>query len=75
MVICLPMEDWRESFRRYNPADVNHHLHAWNPQVLGNALVEAGFEVPPASISILTHYCWTPRFHWHLYRHLPLIRV
>ena len=70
LVICLPMEDWRVC-RRYYPADVNHHLHAWNPQVLGNTLTEAGFDVPPASISILTH-CWPPRIHRYLYRHLPL---
>lgn len=71
VVICLPMEDWRAR-RSYDPADINHHLHAWNPQLLGNTLMEAGFEVSPASISILTH-CWPPkRLHGYFYRHLPL---
>lgn len=70
LIICLPMEDWR-ACRSYNPADVNHHLHAWNPQVLGNTLVEAGFRISPSSMSILTH-CWPPKLRWYFYRRLPL---
>jgi SAM-dependent methyltransferase len=70
LVICLPMDDWRAQ-RRYNPEDLHHHLHAWNPQLLGNTLVEAGFEVSPASIAILT-YCWPPKYYL-FYRRLPLL--
>lgn len=69
-VICLPMEDWR-SFRRYNPAEINHHLYAWNPQLLGNLLFEAGFDINPGDIRILAH-CWPRGLHRFLYRFLPL---
>ena len=71
VIVCVPMEDWR-AWRDYNPQDVNHHLQTWNAQTLGNTLAEAGFEVTPARIRILTH-CWPPRFHGFLYRHLPLV--
>jgi SAM-dependent methyltransferase len=70
LIVCLPMEDWRVQ-SRYNPKDIPHHLHAWNPQVLGNTLVEAGFDVSPTSIGILTH-CFPPKFYPLLYRRLPL---
>lgn len=43
LVIYVPADDWRNE-RRYTPGDVNHHLHAWTPLVLGNLLEEAGFE-------------------------------
>jgi SAM-dependent methyltransferase len=70
VALCLPMEDWRVK-RRYVPGDRDHHLHAWNPQTFGNALVEAGFQVRPEDISILTH-CWPPRLRRVLYEHTSL---
>jgi SAM-dependent methyltransferase len=70
VLICLPMEDWRV-WREYDPGDLNHHLHTWNLQSLGNTLVEAGFTFRPADIKILTH-AWPPRWHATLYRVLPL---
>ncbi len=38
----------------YNPEDVNHHLHTWTPQLLGNSLLEAGFRSDQFSIQILS---------------------
>jgi SAM-dependent methyltransferase len=70
LVVCVPMEDWRVC-RQYKPGDINHHLYAWSPQLLGNTLKEAGFEVSPQDIRILTH-CFPPRrIKGHLYRRLP----
>jgi len=44
LVVWLPLDDWRAQ-RKLNPEDVNHHLYAWTPLLLGNLLTEAGFEV------------------------------
>ncbi len=54
LVLCLPIDDWRTQ-RAYNPQDVNHHLHTWTPQLLGNSFLEAGFRPDQFSIHILTH--------------------
>lgn len=54
LVLCLPIDDWRKQ-RVYNPKDVNHHLHTWTPQLLGNSLLEAGFQPDQFSIEILPH--------------------
>jgi SAM-dependent methyltransferase len=44
LVVVVPIDDWRGQ-RRYTPADVDHHLYTWTPQLIGNLLQEAGFEV------------------------------
>ena len=44
LIVCLPIDDWRYQ-RRYDPDDINHHLHTWTPLLLGHTLAEAGFEV------------------------------
>jgi SAM-dependent methyltransferase len=54
MALCLPIDDWRTQ-RTCKPADINHHLHTWTPQLLGNSLLEAGFRADHFSIRILTH--------------------
>lgn len=57
-VLCLPLDDWRTQ-RKYDAADVNHHLHTWTPLLLGHTLAEAGFHDP--DIRVLTH-AWPPGF-------------
>ncbi|HYA23183.1 MAG TPA: class I SAM-dependent methyltransferase [Terriglobales bacterium] len=54
LVLYLPMDDWRTQ-RVYDPDDVNHHLHTWTPQLLGNSLFEAGFLPHQFSIHIVGH--------------------
>ena len=71
VVICVPLDDWRTS-RVYDPTDINHHLHTWTPQLLGNTLTESGFDVRPDSVRIRTH-AWPPRIHEFLYTHLPIV--
>lgn len=45
LVLNLPMNDCRDRrHRRWEPGDVNQHLHAWTPLTLGNLLSVAGFE-------------------------------
>lgn len=58
LVICVPIDDWRTQ-RTYNRKDMNHHLHTWTPQLLGNTLLEAGFSPDQFSISLYTH-AWFP---------------
>jgi hypothetical protein len=58
LVLCLPIDDWRAQ-RVYLPQDINHHLHTWTPQLLGNSLCEAGFTPERFSIRILTD-AWFP---------------
>lgn len=47
LVIGLPIDDWRTQ-RRADPANPDHHLFTWTPQLITNLLQEAGFEVESA---------------------------
>lgn len=66
LVLWLPLDDWRTQ-RRADPADRNHHLYTWTPQLLANLLDEAGFRVLECRV---VAYAW-PQFHEHLFRLLP----
>jgi SAM-dependent methyltransferase len=68
LVLCVPADDWRTQ-KRYDPNDVNHHLHTWTPLLLGHTLSEAGFPVKANNISVLTH-AWPPHVD-ALWKHLP----
>ncbi len=65
LVLLLPLDDWRTQ-RLYDPGDINHHLYAWTPQLLGNLLTDAGFSLE--RIRIVTH-AWPPLVR--LWRRLP----
>jgi SAM-dependent methyltransferase len=65
LVLVIPMDDWRTQ-RHYDPSDINHHLYAWTPQLIGNLLADAEFK--PERISIIT-YAWPPGFH--IWQKLP----
>lgn len=58
LVLCVPIDDWRVQ-QKYAHQDINHHLHTWTPQLLGNSLCEAGFTPEQFSIGVLTH-AWFP---------------
>lgn len=47
IVIGLPIDDWRTQ-RRADPANPDHHLFTWTPQLITNLLQEAGFAVDSA---------------------------
>lgn len=49
LLLFVPYEVQRQ-FRRYDPAEPNHHLFAWNPQTLGALVDEAGFAVDDAGL-------------------------
>jgi SAM-dependent methyltransferase len=66
-LLCLPLDDWRTQ-KRYNPHDINHHLHTWTPLLLGHTLSEGGFAHP--EIRIMTS-AWPPGVTWW-YSRLPL---
>lgn len=66
LVLVLPLDDWRRS-RRFNPEDVNHHLFAWTPLLIGNLVTDAGFRV--SSITTVRHAY--PPGAGILWQHLP----
>jgi SAM-dependent methyltransferase len=67
LALVVPIDNWRRQ-RRYNPADRNHHLHTWTPQLMGNTLVEAGFEV--LSVRART-FAWPGNWTVAAYGRLP----
>ena len=44
LLLAVPYENERAQ-RRYDPAEPNHHLFAWNPQTLGNLVALAGLKI------------------------------
>lgn len=44
LLVAVPFEKERR-YRRFRPAEPNHHLYSWNPQTLGNLIGETGFEL------------------------------
>lgn len=67
LVLMLPVDDWRIQ-RRTNPADINHHLYAWTPLLIGNLLFEAGFETLDCRV---VNYGWPGRLTFLPARLLP----
>ena len=49
LLVFVPYEKERR-FRRFDPAEPNHHLYSWNVQTLGNLVAEAGFKVAAAAL-------------------------
>jgi hypothetical protein len=68
LALVVPIDNWRHH-RRYDPADQNHHLHTWTPQLLGNTLAEAGYEV--VSVRARVH-AWPGKWTVAAYGRLPL---
>jgi SAM-dependent methyltransferase len=67
IVLVLPLDDWRTQ-RHAIRGDVNRHLYAWTPLILGNLLQEAGFAVD--SVEIIRSV-WPPRASRFLWERLP----
>lgn len=44
LILHVPFEQERR-YRKFDPAEPNHHLFSWNPQTLGNLALEAGFNI------------------------------
>lgn len=49
VVLVLPLDDWRRS-RQFTGSDINHHLYAWTPLLIGNLVSEAGLVVDTVKI-------------------------
>jgi SAM-dependent methyltransferase len=58
LILVLPIDDWHRQ-RTFRPSDPDHHLFTWTPQLLGNCLVETGFDPRDISARVLTH-AWFP---------------
>lgn len=53
LLLLLPLDDWRnKSNRTYRKTDTDHHLYTWTPQILGNLLNEAGYEIRKLDIIV-----------------------
>jgi SAM-dependent methyltransferase len=48
LLLFVPLERERK-YRRFDPAEPNHHLYSWNAQTLGNLVQESGFRVMEAA--------------------------
>jgi len=61
---CIPVDDWRFQ-RNFKENEINNHLHTWTPQLIGNLLVESGFNYCDVSIKLI-HHSWFPgtKFLW-----------
>jgi SAM-dependent methyltransferase len=68
IILCVPIDDWRTQ-KKWHSGDINHHLYTWTPQLMGELLVEAGFEIE--NIWILTH-AWPPNSWQKLDKLLPV---
>jgi len=68
LALVVPIDNWRHQ-KRYDPADQNHHLHTWTPQLLGNSLVEAGYQIVSVRARI---YAWPGNWTVAAYGRLPL---
>ena len=44
LLLFVPFEKERR-YRRFDPAEPNHHLYSWNVQTLGNLVAEMGFKL------------------------------
>jgi SAM-dependent methyltransferase len=49
LLLFVPFEK-EARYRRFEPAEPNHHLYSWNAQTLGNLVEESGFKVVEAGI-------------------------
>ncbi|HTH47324.1 MAG TPA: class I SAM-dependent methyltransferase [Candidatus Limnocylindria bacterium] len=49
LLLAVPYESERR-YRRFDPAEPNHHLYAWNVQTLGNLVTVAGFQLRDAGL-------------------------
>jgi SAM-dependent methyltransferase len=72
-VCCIPVDDWRfqQEFKR---SEINNHLHTWTPQLIGNLLVESGFDFENISVRLI-HHSWFPgtKFVWKRKRLFDLL--
>jgi SAM-dependent methyltransferase len=67
IALCVPIDNWRHE-KIFKPDDPNHHLHTWTPQLLGNTLTDAGYEV--LEIYART-FAWPGRWTVATYGRLP----
>ena len=51
LLLFVPFERERK-YRRFDPAEPNHHLYSWNVQTLGNLVHESGFRVAAAATAL-----------------------
>jgi SAM-dependent methyltransferase len=49
LLLFVPFEKERR-YRKFDPAEPNHHLFSWNVQTLGNLVTDSGFEVLEAMV-------------------------
>lgn len=67
LLLFVPFEQERR-YRRYDPAEPNHHLYSWNAQTAANLVAETGFRVGTATIGEFGYdrFAATWAVRWHL---------
>jgi len=69
IVICVvPIDDWR-SQKNFAPRDINKHLFAWTPLLLGNLFSLAGFRIK--KIDLISR-AWLPLSRYY-YGYIPRV--
>jgi 2-polyprenyl-3-methyl-5-hydroxy-6-metoxy-1,4-benzoquinol methylase len=59
-VAMLPIDDYRTAEnRRWQPGNLDRHLHTWTPLLIGNTFEDAGYH--PTTIKIVK-FAWSERF-------------
>lgn len=67
LCLCVPIDNWRLQ-RRYDKDDLNHHLHTWTAQLLGNTLDAAGYDIERIDYRVES---WPKGWTVFLYGRLP----
>lgn len=60
LLLWIPIDDWRNQ-KSFHLKDINNHLHTWTPQLIGNCIVEAGFDGTKLRTAIVNH-AWFPGY-------------
>ncbi|MDO9045580.1 MAG: class I SAM-dependent methyltransferase [Methanobacteriaceae archaeon] len=67
LILCLPIDDWRNQ-KQFNHDNIDNHLYTWTPQLIGNCLLESDYKIK--DIKIYTH-AWPPKV-FYLNKILPV---
>lgn len=64
LVLNLPLNDCRDRRQlTWDPDDMNQHLHAWTPRILGNLLHACGFSPEVVVVHRYVYPSWPQSFH------------
>jgi SAM-dependent methyltransferase len=65
LLLFVPFERERR-YRRFEPAEPNHHLYSWNAQTLANLISDCGFQVVEAGVRRFGYDRFAAVWAWRL---------